>query len=120
MIALLQEGRGIFFFIMISFFAMLEWDLRMIQDKNANAVIALDSLQTATTFEPYKKKSRVRIGWNILTELLHAPNSGNPANLPQLPTKRRPVAELPPTAIHMIQRNPDLIRKRKKGHGYFI
>ena len=42
----------IFFFIMISFFAMLEWDLRMIQDKNANAVIALDSLQTATTFEP--------------------------------------------------------------------
>ena len=44
--------RDFFFFIMISFFVMLEWDLRMIQDKNANAVIALDSLQTATTFEP--------------------------------------------------------------------
>jgi hypothetical protein len=50
---------------------------------------------------------------NILIELLHAPN---PAYLLQLPTNSSAFAELPPTAIHMIQRKPDFEKKVHIGY----
>lgn len=84
---------------------MLEWeDLRMTQDKNPNAVMAEASLHAARTPGPYNKKSRMRMGWKILIELLNALNS---EQLPKAAKKAIPLAELPPTASHMIQRNPD-------------
>ena len=50
----------------------------MIQFKNANAVIALDSPHAATTFEPLKKESRMNMGWSTLIELLHTPSPSIP------------------------------------------
>jgi hypothetical protein len=52
----------------------------------------------------------MRTDWNILIELLHAP-AKNPS---QMPTKKRLPAASPPTASHMIQRNPDFGKKRRR------